>query len=531
MRNLVLKSCRSALFAISVLSVPALAADLKIGYKAEATSADPHVLNAANRNLWVHVYESLVRQDEQLRPAPSLAMSWRAINPTTWEFKLRPNVKFHDGSPLTAEDVKYSLERAMNLEGPRTYRSYLKSVDSVSVAGPLTVHVKTTEVSPTLPDNLSLISILPKSLGNKVSEESFTNGKSAIGTGPYKYVSWTNGQQVLLSKNANYWGEKEPWDNVAFRFIGREPARASALLSGSVDLIDAATSNLTDSFESSGKIDIVSVTSYMVNYLYMDQFRDNSPFVKANDGSPMNKNPLRDLKVRKALMHAVYRDGIIKFLMKGDAVASEQIVREGFFGYDPTLKLPEYDLAKAKALLAEAGYPDGFRLTIHCSNNRYINDAKMCEALGQVFTQIGVKTEISTMPFSVYQGRAISGANGDPEFSVFMFGSGALTGDSLTGLTSIIHTVDKKGGWGANNYARYSNKEVDALIEKASQTLDNKAREALQKQAQKMALEDGAIIPLVHLKSAWAMRKGLTIKPRADGFTLAMNIREASPGK
>ncbi len=531
MRKLFLKTCCAALAAACMLSVHALAADLKIGFKSEVTSADPHVLNGQNRNIWAHVYESLVYQDEKLRSAPSLALTWRTTNPTTWEFKLRPNIKFQNGEPMTSADVKYSIERAMNLDGPRTYRSYLRNVESVSAPDPLTIHVKTKGISPTLPDNLGLISIIPKSLGENVSEESFTSGKSAIGTGPYKYVSWDRGQQLVLASNPNYWGKKEPWDKVTFRFIAREPARASAMLAGSVDVINGVTANLMDSLTGGNKIDIATVTSYMLNLLYLDQFRDNSPYVKANDGSPMTKNPLRELKVRQALMHAINREGIIKFLMKGDAAPAEQIVPEGFFGYDPTIKLPAHDLAKAKALLAEAGYPDGFKLTVHCPNNRYINDAKLCEAAAQVFTQIGVKTDIATMPFAVFQPRAVAGANGDPEFSVFLMGNGAVTGDSLTGLNSMIHTQDKTAGWGASNYGRYSNKQVDALIEKASQTIDDKARADLQRQAAKIALNDGAILPLLHLKAAWAMRKGLTITPRADGFTMAMDIRESKGDK
>ncbi|MFC7518848.1 ABC transporter substrate-binding protein [Herbaspirillum sp. GCM10030257] len=514
-----------------VVTAPAIAADLKIGFKAEVTSADPHILNGQNRNVWAHVYDSLVYQDETLRPSPRLAVSWRTVNPTTWEFKLRPNVNFHNGTPFTAEDAKYSIERAMNLSGPRTFRNYLKDVESISVAGPLTLQVKTKTPSPTLPDNLGLIAIVPKSLGSSVTEESFANGKSAIGTGPYKYGSWVQGQRVTVAKNDSYWGPKEPWDNVTFQFIPREPARASALLSGSVDLIDGATSNMTDSFNNSNKIDLASVTSYMLNYIALDQFRDNSPYIKSNEGAPLAKNPLKDLKVRQALMHAVNREGIIKFLMKGDATATEQLVPQAFFGYDASIKLPAHDLSKAKALLAEAGYPNGFRMTLHCSNNRYVNDAKMCEAVAQVFNQVGVKTEVATMPFSVYQTRYISGgANGETEFSAFMLGNGFVTGDSLTGLTSILRTRDKETGLGANNYTGYSNKQVDALIDKAAQTMDEKARESLQKQATKLALDDASIIPLVHINAGWAMRKGLTVKPRADGFTMAMDVRPSKGG-
>jgi len=526
MWKVVRKVCGAGcLVASMVMSLsPAVhAADLKIGFKAEVTSADPHVLNGANRNVWAHVYNSLVEQDHQLRPKPGLALSWRMINPTTWEFKLRPNVKFHNGAVMTADDVKYSIDRAMHLSGPRTFRSYLKDVGSISVSGPLTILVKSKRVSPTLPENLGLIAILPKSLGDTVNEESFASGKSSIGTGPYKFGSWAHGQRLVLNRNPDYWGDKEPWDTVTLQFIPREPARAAALLSGSVDIINDITSNMEGSFRN---YQITSVTSYMLNYLALDQFRDNSPFVKGPDGAPLAKNPLKDLKVRQALMTAINRDGIIKFLMKGDATASEQIVPKGFFGYDPTLKLPAYDLAKAKALLAEAGYPKGFQLTIHCPNNRYINDAKLCEAVAQIFSQVGIKTEVATMPYSVFQTRAFGGGpNGEPEFSVFLVGNGAVTGDSLTGLVSTIHSFNKTSVTGVSNYGRYNNKEIDALIDKAAATTDEKARGTLQQQAAKLALTDGAIIPLLHLNASWAMKKTVSITPRADGFTMAMDIR------
>ncbi|OBV38035.1 ABC transporter substrate-binding protein [Janthinobacterium psychrotolerans] len=501
----------------------ARAADLNIGFKAEVTSADPHVLNGANRNVWGHVYDTLVEQDRQLRPTPGLAQSWRLVNPTTWEFTLRPNVKFHNGAALTADDVKYSIVRAMQLPGPRTFRSYLRDVDSVSVSvsAPLTLQVKTKRVSPTLPENLGLVAILPRSLGEHVGEDSFASGKAAIGSGPYKFSSWLHGQKLVLTKNPDYWGAKQPWEHVTLQFIPREPARAAALLSGSVDVINDVTANMEAALK---RYELVSVTSYMLNYLALDQFRDRSPFVRAADGTPLAKNPLKDARVRQAMMTAINRDGIIRFLMKGDATAAEQLVPKGFFGYENGFKLPAYDLAKAKALLAEAGYPAGFQLTVHCTNNRYVNDARLCEAVAQVFSQIGIKTEVATMPYSVFQTRAFGGASGESEFSVFLVGNGAVTGDTLTALVSTIHSADKAAGTGASNYGRYHNKEVDSLIDKAAANTDEPARLRQQQQAARLALGDGAIIPLLHLNASWAMKKQLTMTPRADGFTMAMDI-------
>lgn len=511
------------MFGLLAAAVGAAAQDLRIGFKAEVTSADPHVLNGQNRNVWLHVYEALAMHDSQLRPTPGLALSWRTIDPTTWEFVLRPNVHFHNGELMTAADVEYSIRRAMAVKGARTFRTYLKGITSVTATGPMTVQVKTSAPNPTVPDNLGLIAILPKSLG-AASEETFANGRSAIGTGPYRFGSWTHGQRVVLVRNDGYWGEKEPWAKVSFEFIPREPARASALLSGSVDLIDGATANLAYSLVRSQKVELSSVTSYMLNYLGLDQFRTVSPYIRDNQGRPMPANPLRDLRVRRAMMLAVNREAIVQYLMKSDATASRQIVPAGFVGYDAGLQLPRHDEAAARALLAQAGYADGFRITLHCPNNRYINDARMCEALAQQMARIGIKVELAAMPFAVFQTRLV-GTAGASDFSMFLIGYGSVTGDAMTGLVSVIRSRDTKAGLGANNYGGYSNRRVDQLIDEAAHTFDLPQREARLAQAARLAIQDGAIIPLVHLNATWALRKGLTIQPRADGFTMATAVR------
>ncbi len=501
------------------------AQELRIGFKAELTSADPHVLNGANRNVWVHVYESLIFQDARLRPTPGLALSWRMVSSTAWEFKLRPGVPFQNGAPLTAHDVKYSIERAMNLQGPRTFRTYLRDVARVTVKDPLTVVVETKRLSPTLPENVGMIAILPASLG-KVDEAAFATGHAAIGTGPYKYASWSHGQKLVLLRNDNYWGAREPWTGVTFQFVPREPARAAALLSNSVDIVNDVTTHMEHAFRD---YRIVSETSYMLNYLSLDQFRTQSPYITDNAGRPLAANPLQSRLVRQALGMAIDREALVRYVMKRDGVVSQQLVPPGFVGHDADFHLAPHDRNKARALLAQAGYPDGFRLLLHCTNNRYLNDAKVCEAVAQMFTRIGVRTGVSTMPFAVFQTRAVGGGpKGEPEFSVFLLGLSAVTGNSITPLATTIHSNDKKLGAGGNNLGRYRNPQVDALIDEAAATVDEARREELQQRAAALALGDTAIIPLLHLKAAWAMRKDLTILPRADGFTLAMNIRPAN---
>ena len=523
-----LRRCLVALLAACLPVLSAAAADLRIGFNAEITSADPHVHAVPNRNVWMHVYEPLVRQDAQLRPSPGLARGWRTTDPTTWVFRLRPGVHFHDGSPMTAEDVKFSIERAKAMPGARTLRAYLKDVESVSVIDPLTVQVKTTTPTPVLPDNLSLVVVLPRAIGN-ADEASFAQGKSAIGTGPYRFGSWVRGQRVVLTRNDKYWGEREPWEKVSFEFIGKEPARATALLAGSVDIINGASSTVVEAIERNPSLQHTATVSYMLNYLFLDQ-RPVSPLVADAEGKPLPANPLRDGRVRQALSLAIDREVIARRVMKGDSEPTMQLVPAGFFGHEAGLRPAPADTARAKALLADAGFPNGFRLTLYCTNDRYLNDAKVCEALGQMFTQVGVKTHVQTQPYAVVLGKA-QGPKGESELSIGMMGIGAVAGDSLQPLVAIGQTRDKAAGTGQNNYGRYGDAELDALISQAGKTMSPADREALQRRAVQRLVGEFGVIPIHNIKASWAHRQGLVVQPRSDGFTYATNIRDAAASK
>lgn len=515
-----------ALTALVGLAVAAgaQAAELRVGFKSEVSSADPHVFQAFNRNVWQHVYESLVGQDKDLKAVPGLAQEWRATDRTTWVFRLRPNVSFQDGSPFTAEDAKASIERAMSMPGARTYKPYLRDIESVKAADPHTLQITTKVPSPTLPDNLSLILMLPRAMA-KATEQSFASGQSNVGTGPYRFVEFAHGQRVVLARNDKYWGAREPWDKVTFQFIPKDPARASALLSGTVDVIDGVSANL-DGILRSNQFERSSTTSYMLNFIGFDVSRAQSPFVLDDQGRKMSGNPLADRKVRQALSLAVNRDLIVRAVMKGDATATAQIVPAGFFGHEPALAPAAADPAKARALLAEAGYPKGFQLSLHCPNDRYPNDAKVCEAVGQMFTQVGVKTDVQTLPFAVFQPKAQGSATEEPAFSAWLIGIGAVTGDSLQPLIATVAGHDPKAGLGANNFGRYANKEIDALIMKAAQSMNPGEREQAQREAVRLLAMDAGNLPLHNLKAVWAYRKGLSVVPRADGFTFATAIRE-----
>ena len=230
--------------------------------------------------------------------------------------------------------------------------------------------------------------------------------------------------------------------------------------------------------------------------------------------------------MRKAISKAINRDAIVERVMEGVAIKAGQLLPEGFFGVSPNLQPVDYDPDGAKALLAEAGVGDGFQMTIHGPNDRYINDAKIAEAVAQMLTRVGIKTAVETMPKSVYFKRASRGGpDGTPEFSFILVGWGAGTGEASSPLKSLLHTYDKERGFGASNRGRYSNPEVDKLIEEALATIDDTKRADLLAKATEMAVEDGGIIPLHYQVNTWAGRKGIVYTARTDETTLYTGIR------
>lgn len=502
------------------------AADLKIAMKSAVDSADPHQLYTPNRNIDLQVYEPLIYQDEHLRPVPWLATSWKNLDDTTWEIKLRDGVKFSNGKPFTSADVVFSLNRGMNIEGTRTYRAYLKDIASVDAVDPWTVRITTKQPSSLLPWNLTSIGMVSARDARDATADDFNGGRAAVGTGPYRWIKFTPGQDVVLEKNTTYWNGVEPWDKVTVRFISNDSARVAALLAGDVDVIDEIPGNLSKKISTSGTTSLVEYTSVFNVYLMADRFRDVTPFAKANDGSDLKENPFKNPKVRKAIGVAINRTGLAQRIMQGAATPTAQVSPEGFAGYDADLKLPTYDAAMAKKLLAEAGYPEGFQLTIHCFNDRFSGDSQVCQALGSMLTAIGVRTKVETMPASVFYKRASSGGPNDtPEFSLIMAIYGTPTGNPVNLLINLVQTFDKSKGVGVSNRGLYSNTDIDKLIVASQNTFDGAASEQKLIKASRLALNDGAIFPLFFLKSSWGTRSDITLAPRGDGFTMIRNIR------
>ena len=508
------------------LSVSAYAADLRVGLQSEPSSIDPHYHNLGPNNAFsTHIFSALVGSDENQQHYPDLAVSWTPINDTTWEFKLRKGVKWHDGSSFTADDVLFTVERAQNVpNSPSSFVTYLKG-KTFSKVDDYTIHIKTAKPYPLMPNDMTTVKIISAKAGKGASTEDYNSGKAAVGTGPYKFVEWVPGDRIVLQRNDAYFGDKAKFDNVTFKPIKAGPARISALLAGDVDFIDNVPPLDVARLKKDKNVQLSSGPSNRVIYLHMDQFRENSPHITAKDGSPI-KNPLMDVRVRKAISMAINRDAIVARVMEGIAVPAGQLLPAGFHGVSSKMKPMKYDPKGAKELLAEAGYADGFKMTIHGPNDRYINDAKIAEALAQMLNRVGIDASVETMTKAVYFKRASRGGpNKSPEFSFMVLGWGAGSGEASSPLKALLHTFDKSKGMGAANRGRHSDAKVDALIQKALATVDSDARGKLLAEATEIAVgENFGVIPLHYQVNTWAAQKGSVYKPRTDERTIVMGL-------
>ncbi len=495
---------------------------MKIAVAADVTSIDPHFFNLfPNNNIAEHIFDKLVQMDADSRMIPGIATSWKTIDPTTWEFKLRKGVKFHDGSELTAEDVAFSIDRVAQIpNSPGPFVAYTKAIVGKQIVDPYTIRFKTAAPHPLMPNDLSTIYIVSRKVATGASTEDFNTGKATVGSGRFRFVRYANGDRVELARNDAYWGEKAPWEKVTFRIVKNEASRVAALLSGDVDAIEQPPIADLPRVKSDPRFTVSSKISHRVIYFNFDHLERASPFVTGKDGKPLAKNPLRDLRVRKAISKAINRPAIAERVMEGQATPAGQLVSEKLFGNVPGMKAEAYDPDGAKKLLAEAGYPDGFNLTIHGPSGRYVNDEKIVQAVAQMLTRVGIASKVETAPMGPYSGRASK-----QEFSFHMVGWGASTGEASSPLRSLLATFNRDKGLGAVNWGRYSNAKVDYVVEQAIQQVDDENRRAMLQQATKLAMDDLGIMPVHFQYTIWATKKGVAYAPRTDEYTLAFQFR------
>jgi peptide/nickel transport system substrate-binding protein len=497
------------------------AADLVIGLGADVTTIDPHVLNAApNNSIAEQVFGTLVERDARQRFKPGLAESWRLINDTTWEFKLRRGVKFHDGSELTAEDVAYSIDRPAAMGAMGGFTVFTRPIVAKYAPDPHTIQLRTATPYPNLPSDMNSLAIVQKRAAQNATTADFDSGKAAVGTGPYKLVRFNKGDRIELIRHDGYWGAKPYWERVTMRLITNDATRVAALLAGDVHMIESVPPTDYAKLKTNNAISVFAGPSNRMIFFHLDSDRDKTPFVTGKDGKLLDKNPLKDVRVRRAISKSINRTALVERVMDGLAVPAAQFVPESFFGYVPGLKPEAYDPPGASKLLAEAGYPDGFGLTLHGPNNRYVNDEQVVQTVAQMLTRAGIPTKVEVMPFSVYIPRARKF-----DFSAALLGWGVTTGEAGYPLRSLVATINADKGNGTWNWSRYANPKMDQLMEQALATVDNARREQMLREATQIVLRDQAVIPLFFQINTWAARKGYAYTPRTDERTYAHEVR------
>ena len=509
--------------ALSVAGAQAQTLTMAVG--APVTSLDPHFHQLSPNNAAAGmIFSKLVEDDANGALRPGLALSWTAVAPDTWEFRLRPDVRFHNGNAFTADDVAFTFARIPQVpNSPSSFAGFVRPITRIEVVDPLTIRFTTNGPYPLLPMDLSNLFILDRETHANATTEQFNSGAMAIGTGPFRLLRHANGDRIELERYDGYHGEAPAFARVVYRMITNDSARMAALLAGDVDVIDQVPTADLARLRSDARVSMSEIMGLRIIFLGLDHGRtDASPFITDNEGRPIARNPLKDLRVRRALSMAIDRNAITSRVMEGSATPAGQYLPPGTFAHVPDLAAQAYDPEGARRLLAEAGFPQGFRITLHGPNDRYPNDSRIIQAIGQMWTRVGIRTTVEAQTWSTFIGRAARA-----EFSSFLVGWGNNP-DGSHPLRNLIACPSPERGWGNSNRGRYCNEALDQGLMAAMRELDDGARAAQLIALQRLALDDLAIIPLHNQTNIWAFRRGFTVTPRVDELSMAQSVRPAA---
>jgi peptide/nickel transport system substrate-binding protein len=524
-----IRSTRRALLAAALLlgaAASAPAQELRIGVRAGPEGIDPALFALGNHQAAIrNMFDVLIGVDEKLQLVPALAETWRNTDDLTWEFKLRPGVTFHDGSPFTAADVKFSIERVPGAQGPDGGLTlYTRAIASVEVVDPLTIRIRTVTPHAALPQDMTRMSIVSSRIKPDAKTAEFNSGEAAIGTGPFRYISWAPRGDLVMERAANHWRGQAPWAKVTLVEISNDAARVAGLLSNRVDFINYVPFSDVARLRRERNVTTFEGESIYTFMLYPDMRSDMTlpamRMITDKQGNTLPRNPFLDLRVRQALSLAIDRDAIANTVLEGNAVRADQLMPAYMFGANPNPPRLPIDVARARALLAEAGYPNGFRFPLYCSSDRLPGDGATCQALGQLFARIGIEVQVNAQPRTVFFPARTRG-----DYPITMAGWGTLTGEAGYALSGFVHCKRADSRWGPFNASHYCNADLDRLIDQGMTTIDTERRRALFLQAHAAAVADAGQIPIVTLKAVWAGRNTLAFTPRSDEETLAFDIR------
>jgi peptide/nickel transport system substrate-binding protein len=508
----------AAIVAAAVLTITAPEAKtLRWASQGDILTFDPHSQNEGlNNTANSYIYEALLQYNEKFELEPGLATSWKLDTPLIWRFEIRKDVKFHDGTPLTAADVEFSLQRAM--APTSNMRVYTTGIQRARAIDTHTVLIITDAPNPVLLRQLTEVRIMSKAWAekNKVAlpqnfaakEETFAT-RNANGTGPYLLKSREVDVRTAFVENPNWWGRKTMKGNVTeviYTPIRSDATRTAALLSGELDFVlDPAVQDLAR-LKQNAALTVLEGPEARTIFIGLDQFRDELQYSDVK-----GKNPFKDLRVRQALYHAIDINAINRAIMRGVSEPTGSMVARQVNGWtkEANERLP-FDQKKSRELLTQAGYPNGFAFTLDCPNNRYINDEEVCKALVTMWAQVGMKVSLNAMPRATYFPKI---QNRDT--SAYLLGWGVPTFDALYSLGSLARSPGQ-GGDGQWNLGRATNAEFDKLVDAMKGETDVKKRNQLIADALLVHNRNVMHIPLHHQVIPWAMRKNVQAVHRAD---------------
>ncbi len=505
----------AALIACAAVGGAAQAETLRWAAQNDILTLDPHSQNHATTNaILMHSYEGLTRYNEKFEVEPALATKWTMISPTQVRFELRKGVKFADGSPFTADDVIFSFGRIKQPQG--TMQIYVTGINEIKKIDDHTVDFILAAPQPILLRNIIDFRIMSKSWSEKnkttnvqdykAKEENYAS-RNVNGTGPYKITGWTPDQRLTMTINKDWWGKHGGnVTEVIYTPIKSDPTRVAALLSGDVDMLTDLPVQDVARLRNDPKLKIVDGHEVRTIYIALDEF---SPELKYSDVK--GKNPFKDKRVREAMSIAIDREAIKRNTMRGLSIPAGIIVAPGVNGNSPDIDVAaKADPERAKKLLAEAGYPNGFEFQLNCPNNRYVNDEEICQNVVAMWARVGIKTKLVAESMATFIQKV---QNFDT--SAYLLGWGVATFDAQYSLQSLIRTRTT-GADGNFNFGRISDPKIDALVDAMKTETDVAKRNAQIREALILTRDEVHSIPLHHQLRPWAMKKGVTTIHRAD---------------
>ena len=490
-----------------------IAKTLKWSMQGDSLTLDPHAQNEGpTTQVSRQIYEALVTRGLDMSIGPQLATKWKAVDPNTWYFFLREDVKFSNGQPMTSEDVVFSILRAK--QRTSDFKEYISTISGVKAIDKYTVQIKTSKPNPILLNQLSNIFIMSKEWSAKnfaLSPQNWDAGQetfsatNAMGTGPFKITLREPNTKTVFKKNGKWWGNVEHnITEIQLLPIKNAATRVAALLSGEIDLVTDAPVQDLGRIESSAGHKVASTPQMRTIFLGMDQAAD-----KLRSGNT-GDNPFKKKEVRQALYQAIDIEAIKKKVMRGLSEPAGIITFPGVNGYTTDLdkRLP-YDVDAAKKLLADAGYPSGFDVELRCPNDRYVNDEAICTAVVGMLGKIGVNVNLFSQTKSKHF-KELKDNQGD----FYMLGWGVPTLDSHYVFHYLYET---DASW---NKVNFSNADVDAAIRVMEGEVDLDKRNAAIAKAWKIVKDDIAYLPLHHQVISWASKSNVDVPIRPNNEPL-----------